>query len=215
MKTLKNIFTILLIIFFTTVVACKNEKAAKQEKLVKKIEYINKENDGLEMTEFHDKNGNMIKFINHSEEYGDSETTYFYDNLKRLIEEKEFDTNGELKETKFHEYKSESDQVFYELTYEQRKGKEKKLTAEEKLEYDDNGNLFKKTHRAIYGIWIHNYKYYPNNKLKEEITIASKDTEKIITTHNEQGKRKLQKIYRRKTTDDEYELKQTNQWFYN
>jgi len=217
MKTLKNTFTILLIASFAILVSCKNANnnetlanATQQEKQVKKIEYSNKDNSSLFLTEFYDQKGNKIKSINHSEEYGDSEKTFLYDKANNLIEEKEFDTKGELVETKFYEYKAVSDQEFFEFTYEKRKGSEKKLIAEEKSEYNDDGNLFRKSNRTVYGNWTYNYKYHSNNKLKEETILAYEETEKVVITYNEQGKREIEKIYRRKTKDDAFKLELTN-----
>lgn len=208
MKTFKNTIYLLLIFIFTFLSSCKN--TAQEEKQVKKIEYINKDDSSLVKTEFYDKKGNNTKLINHSVEYGDSEKTFLFDYDNNLIEEKEFNTKGELVKTKFYEYKSLSDQEFLELTYEKRKGSEKKLISEDKLEYNDEGKLFRKSHRTVYGNWTYDYKYHSNNKLKEETILAFKETEKVVVTYNEKGEKETEKIYRRKTKDDVFELKQTN-----
>jgi len=221
MKVLKNTFKILLIALFTIIVSCKkannNEvvvNATQQEKQVKKIEYSNKDNGTLAITEVYDKRVNKIKLINHSKEYGDSKKTFSYDKANNLIEEKEFDTKGELVETKFYEYKVVSDQEFIEFIYEKRKGFEKKLIVEDKLEYNDDGYIFRKNRRTVYGNWTYNYKYHSNNKLKEETILAYEETEKVVILYDEQGKREIEKIYRRKTTNDEFKLELTNNWYY-
>lgn len=222
MKTLKNTFTFLLITSFTIFVSCKkannNEaivNATQQEKQIEKVEYFNKGNNSLALTEYYDKKGNKIKLINHSEKYGDSEKTFLYDDINNLIEEKEFDTKDELVETKFYEYKAVSDQEFLEFTYEKRKDSEKKLIIEDKLEYNDGGNLFRKSHRTTYGNRIYDYTYHSNNKIKEETILAYEETEKVIISYNSNGKRIEERIYRKKTANNDFKLELTNYWYYN
>ena len=214
MKKISLVICIIALFISSQKIKSQEGTISKHSKLIKKIEYFDANNGSRSLTEFFNKKENKTKLINHSEKYGDTEKTFSYDKVNNLIEEKEFDTKGELVETKFYEYKTVSDQEFLEFTYEKRKGSEKKLITEDKLEYNDDGNLFRKNHRTIYGNWTYNYKYHPNNKLKEEIILAHEETEKVIITYNEQGKREIEKIFRRKTKDDTFKLELTNQWYY-
>ncbi|MGJ8744597.1 hypothetical protein [Polaribacter sp.] len=217
MIILKNNSTsFLVLIFFIVAISCKNQTAEgnQETKKIEKIEYFNKNDNSIGMTEFFDKKGNKIKIINHSIEYGDSKTEFLYDTNNRLTEEKQFNTNGELKKAEFHEFKAISDQEFMESIYQTDNSGEKKLKKEIKLENNDTGNLSRKIIKSDYGNWEHNYKYHTNSKMKEEIIIGYNGTEKVILSYNEKGLRTEENIFRIKKSDDKFTLELTNNWYY-
>lgn len=217
MKFLKNNSTsFLVLIFFIVAISCKNQTAEgnQDSKKTQKIEYFSKKDNSKVKTEFFDEKGNKTKIINHSIEYGDSKTTFLFDENNRLIAEKNYNTNDELEKTESYEFNSISDQEFIENIYVTNANGEKELKKEIKLDYDDNGRLSRQINKSVFGTWLHNYKYHANGKMKEQEIIAYNETEKTIISYNNKGHRVEENIFRIKKTDDDFKLELTNNWYY-
>jgi len=209
----------IIFILFSLLISCKEKKTNDKtednpNKKIKKIEYVNKKDNVIEITEFYDTNENLIKKINHSKKYGDTKTIYKYNKTNNLIEESEFDKEDKKSKTKYYEYKSISDQDFLKTSYHQIKDEKRKLISKERTHFDDNGFLAKKTVKSVYANWEYTYTNHANGKLKKEVILGYDNTEKVIKTYNKKGKPIKEEIYRRKTIKDDFKLELTNNWYY-
>ncbi|MFK7775382.1 MAG: hypothetical protein AB8F94_24795, partial [Saprospiraceae bacterium] len=212
-----------------------SEHFDKDGKLIKRLTYNSYLSGGTdEMNCTYDAQGNS-KCITKDES---GKKIYFYENKyegENVVEEKStyetikysYDKNGNvLLQEKYDNEGNFSNAEKYELeyldgttnlksktTFEKRKDGDFKIYGEDKYTYNKNGKLATELARTNFYEYRYTYIYYPNGNLKEKTT-ENGDSEKIITKYHENGKRRIEAIFRSEGPTFPMELDQKNKWTY-
>ena len=140
-----------------------------------------------------------------------------YNEQGDLIQRKEIDIDGTVKEIETIDYKYDPTtgrKLISELS-EEKKGK-KVLTEQTFYAYDDKGQIEGIILKTIYmGTIYKAFTYHENGKMKQKVAVSFDNTERVVTNYNEAEERESEFIYRRKTKEDKYEFVQMNSWSYN
>lgn len=143
-------------------------------------------------------------------------TFFEYNDRGDFIEEKTFNTDETIDLFLFYEYKYEGDKLLAKLTYEQREaGVEKQKRQLEQFAYNDKGQVVKRRLVSVYDERLFTHTYHPNGKRKKTIELAFENKEKVVHHFNTDGEKTKVEVYRRKTTEDEFQLDLTNYRVYN
>ncbi len=137
-----------------------------------------------------------------------------YNAAGHLIEVQEYDADGTFNKAQKMVYDYQGDLVVKIETYSKRGDRDFQLYEEQLFSYNKQGLVEKEKSRAVFGSFEYAYTYHPNGKEKEKTTLAYEGKEKIVTQYDDEGRRVLENIYRRKSVEEGFQLDRINRWAY-
>lgn len=194
------------------------------------IQQIYYQSDGSKTTvNFeYDKSGNLLKATDNEgirlesiyknnlvieEKTRYEKITYEYNDKGDLTNEKTYDDDGQLDDWKRYVYEYDNDKVLKKETYE-RQGEQEQLVAIHTYSYNKNGQVVEEDLKGIYDQRNTKSEYSTNGNLKQTTELAFGNKEKIIRTFNENGQKVKEEVYRRNSTEEEFQLSVVNEHKY-